>query len=183
MICSWAWGRIGFKRDMKRLDILILSLLMALSTTMYAKKYPFSIDSQREVYINRSTTAGSKMLRVVAYGKSVDAAIEQAMLDAVVAMSFDGAKGEGEMEGCPAVLMNGRNVYNENKSFFDRFFQKGDFLKYVEKVNSTYPSGADNIKTSKGRRIQILLIVDWKGLADYFKGEGHRTTVSELSNY
>lgn len=168
---------------MKRLGFLIISMLLAVTTTMYAKKFPFSIDTQREVYINRSTTAGSKMLRVVAYGKSVDTAIEQAMLDAVVAMSFDGAKGEGEMEGCPAVLMNGRNVYNENKSFFDRFFKKGEFLKYVEKVNSTYPSGANNIKTSKGQRIQIFLIVDWKGLADYFKGEGYRTTVSELSKY
>lgn len=161
----------------------LLSILMFSSINMEAKKYSFSIDSPREVYITRSTTAGSKMLRVVAYGKSVNVAIEQAMLDAVVALSFDGAIGEGEMEGCPAVLMNGRNVYNENKSFFDRFFKKGDFLKYVEKVNSTYPSGSDNVKTSKGRRIQILLIVDWKGLADYFRGEGYRTTVSELSNY
>lgn len=161
----------------------LLCILLFPSINMEAKKYPFSIDSSREVYVTRSTTAGSKMLRVIAYGKSVDAAIEQAMLDAVVALSFDGAMGEGEMEGCPAVLMNGRKVYNENKSFFDRFFKKGNFLKFVEKVNSTYPSGVNNVKTSKGRRIQILLIVDWKGLADHFKGEGYRTIVSELSNY
>ena len=161
----------------------ILSFLLFPSINMDAKKYPFSMDSKREVYVTRSTNAGSKMLKVVAYGKSVDAAIEQAMLDAVVALSFDGAIGEGDMEGCPAVLMNGRYVYNENKSFFDRFFKKGDFLKYVKKVNSTYPSGTDNVKTSKGRRIQIFLIVDWKRLADYFGREGYRTTISELSNY
>lgn len=161
----------------------ILSILLFPSINMEAKKYPFSIDSKREVYVTRSTNAGSKMLKVVAYGKSADAAIEQAMLDAVVALSFDGALGEGEMEGCPAVLMNGRNIYNENKSFFDGFFKKGDFLKYVKKVNSTYPSGINNVKTRKGRRIQILLIVDWKRLADYFGGEGYRTTISELSNY
>ena len=142
----------------------ILSFLLPPSINMEAKKYPFSMDSKREVYVTRSTNAGSKMLKVVAYGKSVDAAIEQAMLDAVVALSFDGAIGEGEMESCPAVLMN-------------------DFLKYVKKVNSTYPSGTDNVKTSKGRRIQIFLIVDWKRLADYFGGEGYRTTISELSNY
>lgn len=29
MICSWAWGRIVFKREMKRLGILILSFLLA----------------------------------------------------------------------------------------------------------------------------------------------------------
>lgn len=157
--------------------------MLLLPVKMEAKKYSFVIDSQREVYVSRSTYEGSKMLKVVAYGKSADAAIEQAMVDAVAALTFDGAKGQGEMEGCPAVLLNGREIYQENKIYFDSFFKKGDFLKYVEKVNSTYPTGTDNIKTSKGRRIQILLIVDWKGLAEKFKEAGFRTAISELSNF
>ena len=170
---------------MKRISCLesILCILLLLPVKMEAKKYSFVIDSQREVYVSRSTYEGSKMLKVVAYGKSADAAIEQAMVDAVAALTFDGAKGQGEMEGCPAVLLNGREIYQENKIYFDSFFKKGDFLKYVEKVNSTYPTGTDNIKTSKGRRIQILLIVDWKGLAEKFKEAGFRTTISELSNF
>lgn len=171
------------RMEMMRFLAILLFMLLFSSINVEAKTHPFSIDSQREVYVTRSTTAGSKMLRVVAYGKSADAAIEKAMLDAVAALTFDGAIGDGEMESCPAVLMDSRNVYDENKSFFDRFFKKGEFLKFVEKVNSTYPSGADNMKTSKGRRIQILLIVDWKGLADYFREAGYRTAVSELRNY
>ena len=150
---------------------------------MEAKKYSFVIDNNREVYVSRSTYEGSKMLKVIAYGRSADAAIEQAMVDAVAALSFDGAKGQGEMEGCPAVLLNGREVYQENKIYFDSFFKKGEFLKFVEKVNSTYPTGTNNVKTSKGRRIQILLIVDWKELAEHFKKAGFKTAISELSNY
>lgn len=161
--------------------LLIISLI--LPSAVFAKKHSFSIDSQREVFVTRSTIAGSKMVRVVAYGKSPDAAIEQALVDAVAALTFDGVKGEGEMEGCPAILLNGRKVYDKDKSFFDKFFRKGEFLKYVEKVNSTYPYGADNVKTSRGRRIQIILIVNWKGLADFFREAGYRTAISELSNY
>jgi hypothetical protein len=158
-------------------------LVVFLVFPVQAKKYRFSIESHREVAVSHSTKAGSKMLNVVAYGKSADAAIDQAMVDAVAAMIFEGAKGQGEMGSCPAVLLNGREVYQQNKSFFDKFFKKGCFLKYVEKVNSTYPQGADNVKTKKGRRIQILLIVNWRGLANYLKENGFKTIVSELSNY
>lgn len=169
---------------MKRtLFLLSICMLLLLSVKMEAKNYSFAIDSQREVYVSRSTYEGLKMLKVVAYGKSADAAIEQAMIDAVAALTFDGANGQGEMEGCPAVLLNGREIYQENKIYFDSFFKKGDFLKFVEKVNSTYPTGTDNIKTSRGRRIQILLIVNWKGLAEKFKEAGFRTAISELSNF
>ena len=169
---------------MKKVKIFVtICLVLLFPIKMEAKKYSFVIDSNREVYVSRSTYEGSKMLKVVAYGKSADAAIEQAMVDAVAALSFDGAKGQGEMEGCPAVLLNGREVYQENKIYFDSFFKKGEFLKFVGKVNSTYPTGTDNVKTSKGRRIQILLIVDWKGLAEHFQKAGFKTAISELSNY
>lgn len=163
--------------------ISLFCIILLLPIKLEAKKYTFSIDSQREVYVSRSTYEGSKMLKVVAYGKSADAAIEQAMVDAVAALLFDGARGQGEMEGCPAVLLNSHEVYQENKTYFDNFFKKGDFLKYVEKVNSTYPTGPDNVKTSKGRRIQILLIVNWKRLEEHFKEAGFKTAISELRNY
>lgn len=56
-------------------------------------------------------------------------------------------------------------------------------MAYVKRVNSTYPTGRDNVKTSRGRRIQILLIVDWNGLANYYKKAGLKTVISELDNY
>lgn len=161
----------------------ILCVLLLLPIKMEAKKYSFAIDDKREVYVSRSTYEGSKMLKVVAYGKSAEAAIEQAMVDAVAALTFDGALSQGEMEACPPVLIKGREVYEKNRSFFDTFFKKGDFLKYVEKVNSTYPTGSNNVKTNKGRRIQILLIVNWKELSEFYKEVGFKTAVSELKYY
>lgn len=163
--------------------IVFLNLLLLQSVESEAKRYDFSIYSQREVYVTRSTKEGDKMLKVIAYGNSVDKAIEQAMVDAVVSLIFDGVAGEGEMEGCPAVLLNGHIDYQQNKNYFDVFFKKGLFLKYVEKVNSTFPTGVDNVKTPKGRRIQILLIVHWKKLAEHFKDKGFKTIVGELQNY
>lgn len=163
--------------------LLILLATFFVVDIVEAKKYTFKIDSFREVYVSRSSSPGTKMLTVVAYGRTTDAAIEQAMLDAIVALTFDGAVGKNDMENCPAVLLNGRETYDENQVFFDNFFKNGDFLKYVDKVNTSYPSGSNNVKTPKGRRVQILLIVNWKGLSDYFKEAGYKTTISELSNY
>ena len=161
--------------------IFLLTLLFSLSAT--AKKYPFKIDSSREVVISRSAKAGYKMVQVTAYGRSTEKAIEQAMLDAAVSLTFFGASGLGEMEDCPAILLEGRIAYDKNKDFFDRFFKEGIFIPYVKKVNSTYPTGRDNVKTSKGRRIQILLIVDWNGLAQCYKKSGIQTVISEFDNY
>lgn len=163
--------------------LLTLAFLSSATIASEAKKYPFSIEDQRQVYISRSTAAGTKMVKVIAYGRSADAAIEKAMVDAVAALTFDGTKGLGEFEGCPAVLLNGRRDYEEHKDFFDNFFKKGDFLKFVEKVNSTYPMGADNVKTKNGRRIQIQLIVNWQELSDYYKLVGFKTIASELNNF
>jgi hypothetical protein len=168
---------------MRNKIFVTLALLTFIWGAVNAKKYPFSIDSQREVYVVRSAAAGTKMVKAIAVGGSADKAIEKAMIDAVAAITFDGINGEGEMDGCPAVLVAGRETYNSNKTYFDNFFRKGKFLDFVSKVNSTYPMGADNVKVNGGRRIQILLIVDWKGLAGYFKNDGFKTAISELSNY
>ena len=162
---------------------LLLFLASLLSIQVEAKKYPFKIDAPREVVMSRSSKAGTKMVKVTAYGRTADKAIEQAMMDAVVSLSFWGASGSGEMENCPAILLEGRAAYDKNRMLFDHFFKQGTFMSYVKRVNSTYPTGRDNVKTTKGRRIQILLIVDWNGLANYYKKAGLKTVVSELGNY
>ena len=172
-----------FISNMFKYLLLTTILLMILVQGLHAKKHLFSIGSTRDVVISRSSKTGTKMVKVVAFGSSADKAINQAMVDAVAALSFDGADGQGEMDGCPAVLLNGRKEYESHKDFFDRFFKKGEFLRFVEKVNSAYPSGLDNVKTKNGRRVQILLIVDWKALSDYYQSIGLKTIISELNNY
>lgn len=63
-------------------------MTLLFSLPVGAKKYPFKIDTSREVVISRSSKAGTKMVEVTAYGRTADKAIEQAMMDAVVSLSF-----------------------------------------------------------------------------------------------
>ncbi len=170
-----------FKMTKLRYLLFVTLVFMALSAE--GKKFPFDINSTPNISVHRSTIAGTKMVKVTAYGSSANSAIDKAMLDAVVGITFFGANGSGEMESCPAILYDGKDCYYQNKKFFDNFFKKGQFLDFVEKVNSGYPLGENNVKTPHGRRIQILLIVHWDALADFFKKNGFKTIVSELSNY
>lgn len=163
--------------------IVLFVLLIMSFTSVDAKRYSFKIDAQREVYVCRSAKAGFKMVEVIAYGRNADKAIDKAKMDAVVALTFFGASGTGEMGSIPAILLGGRKEYDNNRKFFDKFFKKGQFMSYVEDVNSGYPTGSNNIKTSRGRRVRIILLVDWNGLAKYYKEAGLKTAVSELSEY
>lgn len=167
----------------KIVTLLVLPLLHSVAVDASNKKYPFKIDDHREVVISRSSTAGSKIVEVTAYGSSADKAIRKAMIDAVISLTFYGATGSKEMAQCPAILLDGRTSYDKNKNFFDHFFKKRLFLSYVKKVNSTYPTGQNNVKTPKGRRIKILLIVDWNGLAEYYQKAGLKTVTHGLSDY
>lgn len=164
-------------------QVILLMLFLLPFTSANAKRYSFKIDSQREVYVCRSAKTGFKMVEVIAYGRNVDKAMDKAKMDAVVALTFFGASGTGEMGSVPAILLGGRKEYDNNRKFFDKFFKKGQFMSYVKNVNSGYPTGSNNVKTSKGRKIRIILLVDWNGLAKYYKEAGLKTAVSELSEY
>ena len=165
--------------NMKKLLVIILSFLSAYCYSAVR----FNINAELEVFASRSTTPGKKMVRVVAEGASADKAIQQAMCDAIVALTFRGAYADGEMEAIPPILIDGVEQYDAHKKEFNQFFKKKNYLNYVSRVNSTYPSGSNNIKTSTGRRVQILLIVDWIGLANYYKSLGYKTATSNLTDF
>ena len=169
---------------MKHRILLLFLMSYALSipcSTIEAKD--FDIDAPREVYIYRSAKAGYKMVKVVAYGRKANVAIGNAMRDAVASLTFFGAKGLGEMEGSPPILLDGRNAFVKNRILFNNFFKKKHYMSYVKRVNTDYPTGKDNVKTPKGRRIQIVLLVDWNGLAKFYEESGLKTITGTLSNY
>ncbi len=160
---------------MKRFFLCLLVLAVTFSAS--AKKYPFDINVSSSVKVARSTDDGFKLLEVIAVGRSLSKAIDKAMVDAATALTFYGVAGLSG-ERCPAVLVGGDLVYEENKSYFDEFFKKGGFLSYVHRVNTDNPSGRNNVNTPEGRRIRIFLKVDWKGLEALFKQKGLKTTVN-----
>ena len=148
-----------------------------------AKSYKFKIGTQTEVSMTRSASAGKKMVKVVACAGSTDKAIDKAMVDAVAAITFYGISNHQTMENVPSILVDGVEQYKSNKKFFDKFFKKGDFTAYVSRVNSTYPKGTDNVKTSKGQKVSILLIIDWKGLEEFYRTNGLKTQLSIFENF
>lgn len=160
-----------------------MAVALCFSTTAEAKKYKFQITDQRTVVVKRSGAKGQKIVEVTASAGSVDKAINKALVDAAVALTFEGASGRGMMSGCPAVLAGGTAAYEQNKEFFDDFFGKGDFLQYVRRANSEYPSGDDNVIVGGSRQVRIVVIVDWNGLAKTFADRGLKTNISNLLNY
>ena len=110
---------------------------------------------------------------------SPDKAIDQAKQDAVAACIFTGVEGN-EIAGKIPALVSSTDVYNQHKSFFDKFFKKGEFMIYVKNVSSEYPFGEDNIKTSKGRKVGIYVVVMYDKLRQLLEEEG---IVKKLDSY
>lgn len=169
----------------KQLLSVLKSVLLVffLSGTVSAENFKFKLGNPINVVVCRSSTAGAMMVKVTIYGKSADAAIKQAQVDAVAALTFWGAPGVEGMERCPSILTDGEAAYAAHRKFFDKFLRKGLFLPYVRKVTSGYPNGKDNVMTRKGRRVQIYLLVDWKGLSEVYQREGLKTSMSGLLDF
>lgn len=155
---------------MRKIFIALLAVL-CFHQMACAKSYPFDMKHPYNVEIVRVGTQGTKYLRVVRTAGSVDKAIEGAMQDAVAACMFTGVEG-GENAGRIQPLLKGKEAYGSNKKFFDDFFKKGKFMNYVKNVNSGYPSGEDNVKTSKGHRVRIYVIVMFDELRKYLENAG-----------
>lgn len=157
---------------------MVLMTICVLS--VQAKKYPFNINHSYEVQVVRVAQQGTKFLKVWGVAGSPDKAIDQAMQDAVAACIFTGVEGN-DIAGKVPALTSGKAVYEQHKQFFDNFFKKGEFLQYVQNVNSGYPTGENNVQTSKGRKVGLYVVVMYdnlrkrleeakiiKGLNDFF---------------
>lgn len=102
-----------------------------------------------------------------------------AMQDAVAACIFTGVEGN-EIAGKIPPLVADRSVYEEHKQFFDTFFKKGEFLQYVKNVNTGYPTGENNVKTGKGRKVGIFVVVMYDNLRKLLEDEG---IIKKLNSY
>lgn len=154
---------------MRQIFIALLAVL-CFHQMACAKSYPFDMKHSYNIEIVRVGSQGTKYLKVVRTASSVDKAIDGAMQDAVAACMFTGVEGT-ENAGRILPLLKGKEVYENNKKFFDDFFKKGKFMNYVKNVNSGYPSGEDNVKTNKGHRICLYVIVMYDELRKYLEDE------------
>lgn len=158
-----------------------LAWFLGCATLAEGKSYKFRFNDERVVFVKRSGRAGLKIVEVTARAGSVDRAIDKAMVDAVAGVTFDGAKGQGEMEDVPAILTDPEREYGIHQSFFDSFFRKGGFLHYVHRVSDRYPSDENNALQGGKRRVRLVLIVDWDRLARLYMSKDIKTIISDLS--
>ena len=163
---------------MKKITVFIVFMAMCV-LSIHAKSYPFDMAHSYEVQIVRVAQQGTKFLKAWGTAGSPDKAIDRAMQDAVAACIFTGVEGN-EIAGKVPSLVQGKEVYDQYKSFFDTFFKEGEFLQYVKNANSNYPTGENNIKTDKGRKVGIYVIVMYDNLRKRLEDEG---IIKKLNSY
>ncbi len=176
--------------SIKSLFLIMLIALTSCLTVSAKEKTPKYLDHPYMVEQSGSAREG-KLVKVYAFGSNADKAIEQAEKDAVAAVLFSGVRPSAEAAGAGVAMppMVDERTLNDHLGYFNDFFEKKlkggeykyDYQRFVRRVNSEYPTGENNIKTDKGRRVGIYLIVyvdqlrkklqdDYilKGLNDYF---------------
>ena len=160
----------------KRVVISVLFFLTLVFCANGAKKYKWEYSSKvPEVYTTAQGQQGKQIVKAWAIAGNADKAIIQAKMDAVSAALFNGigydksTHGMGVSTLYPLVTPQ---QYEENKDLFNNFFKYGDFLKYVNDINSSYPTGENNVAVPGGRKVGVNLTIDYKGLHDWLQENG-----------
>jgi hypothetical protein len=161
------------------MKISLIFIALICSIAINAKKYPFTIQDKYEVSIVRVAEQGTKFYKAWGVASSPDKAITQAMQNAVAASLFTGVTGN-ETGSVPPLCEKGKIAYENNQPYFDDFFKKGDFLNYVKNVNSTYPTGENNISTPDGRKVGIYVQVLYQELRAKLEKDG---IIKALNSY
>ena len=151
---------------------LCLACLMLAVMTAAGKKHRLDINRTCEVKIVRVAQEGTKLVKAWATAGSVDKAIEQAKLDAVAACLFHGVPANENSDEILPVCLHGTADYEKNKEYFDRYFDKEEFLNYVSQVTSRYPTGQDNVKVGGDHRVGVNLVVKYTALRQMLERDG-----------
>ena len=104
-------------------------------------------------------------IKAWAIAKNADKAIAQARIDALLAALRNGIaaeRGAGGTTSLPA-LMTGRE-FDDHRYEIACMLASGELNRYLKDVSSTYPKGADNIKTPAGRKVGLSMVLDYSGL-------------------
>ena len=137
-------------------------------------------DKDEEMYrydvegVAGSPTDNNKVLiKVWSYGKLQKITREVCMRNAIHGVLFKGVpatSSTGVFSGCEAIVPDG---YDANKEYFDRFFESGEYLKYVVMVNHGNIQAGDRIKLSNNEyKIGMECAVNYKALATKLSDDG-----------
>lgn len=161
---------------MKRIfSVLFLAVaLLGVLPVGAAKKHKVDLEHPTTVKMTGVSSDGY-FVKAWAVSKNADKAMAAARIDAVLASLVNGIQADENAGGAgvtnlPALMT--KDQFNEHRSEIESFFSTGEFLKYVRDVSSTYPKGADNMKTPNGRRVGLSLVLDYSGLRKMLQDQG-----------
>lgn len=155
---------------------LIIFMIGAFSDfAQAAKKYKFQLEDHYQIEQVRGSTSERLLIKAWATASNAKKAIEKAKQDAIAATIFGGSN---------AITPILRHVesFDEHRDYFEEFFTKGEYLNYVEEINSAFPTGENNIQTPEGRRVGILLIVYSSQLREKLEQDGIAVKMSDILN-
>ncbi len=169
--------------------ILGIFMIMIVSATWMvaaaAKRYKIDLDHHTTVEMTGVSSEGY-FVKAWAVAKNADKAMEQARIDAVLAAIKTGIKPASGAQGAgvanlPALMTE----ENFDKHFIEiaDFLASGDFLDFVKDVSSTYPKGADNVKTPNGRKVGLSLVLDYSGLRSELQKRGWTKGLNDHFEY
>ena len=143
---------------MKKIVFVLLAFFLCVGP-IAGKKYKFVYNPPFEVEQVATGQNYTRLVKSWAVDKNADKAIIKAKQNAIAAVLFTGLPRNAvvPIPESPPLCQFDKNAYNTHKQYFDKFFTEGEFLNYVVDVNSTYPTGQDNIQTPEGRRVGVLL--------------------------
>lgn len=147
-------------------SILILLMLLAVSTTLYAKdddtKYLYEIESYKGQV---AVADGYCLIKVWNYGKREKLTRDNCMRNAIHGILFKGYAASGDMaydQGKKPLVPEG---YDAHKKYFDDFFNSGDYLQYVQLTNNGQLAAGDVVKIAKKQyKVGMVVQVNYDGL-------------------
>lgn len=166
--------------------MLVCLLTCMVSLNVDAKSYKFKYaDHAYQVYTTGVGQNGRQLVKAWAKGGSADKAMDNARVDAVAAALFTGISPDESTHGMgvanlPALIT--KQQYEANKKLIDKFFKKGEFMRYVRDLNTSYPSGENNMSCPGGRRVGINLEIDYPGLRKWLEEKGIKKGVGSYFN-
>lgn len=162
-----------------------MALFVVVMPEAKAKKNKVDLDHPLTVKMT-GVSSGGYFVKAWAVAKNADRAIEQARKDAVIAALKTGIEADSAAEGAGVANLPALMTLEQfEKHYMDvaRFMADGDYLNFVKDVSSTYPKGADNVKTPNGRKIGLSVVLDYAGLRSALQDRGWIKSLNDHFEY
>ncbi len=163
---------------MKRILVLLL-LLSVVSFEADAqsrrkdRKVLFNSSYNYEIVPIEVGTEGTKYVKVWAYGKKVEDAINTAKMSAVAAAIFRGIPAGGDQVAATPPLCRDMDAAEKHEAYFEEFFTiGGPYLQFVTQTSHGVPSGQDQVKIKKGYKVGISVQIMYDNLRRKLEQDG-----------